>query len=54
MKWDQALKVSGLSTELKLMVTCKARKITKKRPESAITTFRAMDDLANPLIRVGF
>jgi hypothetical protein len=34
-----------------LIVKCWARKRTKKRPESAITTFLAMEDFINPLIR---
>src|SRR5690606_21726452 len=41
-------------TEVMLMVKCCVRKTTKKRPESAITTFRAIEDFINPLISAGF
>src|SRR5690606_5504438 len=54
MKWDHELKVSGARTELRLMVKCCRRKTTKKSPDSAITTFRAIEDFTNPLICTDF
>ena len=50
MKWDQELKVSGASTEVTLITKCCPKKNTKKRPDNAITTFRAIEDFINPLI----
>ena len=37
-----------------LMTKCCVKKTTKKRPESAITTLRAIEDFVNPLISAGF
>ena len=54
MKWDASLKKSGEMTEAKLMVTCRTKNMTKKRPESAITYFRASEDFMSPLIRLWF
>ena len=43
-KCDQLLKVSGSITEVRLMVKCCAKNSTRKSPERAIATFRAIEE----------
>lgn len=38
-KWDQELKVSGSTTEARLMVKCCVRKTTKKDPKVPLSLF---------------
>lgn len=47
MKWDIALNASALKTETILIKKCSDRNEIKKRPESAIATFLAIDDFKN-------
>ena len=44
------IKTSALKTDVKLIEKCCSKKNTKKRPESAMATFLAIDDFINPLI----
>jgi hypothetical protein len=50
MKCDHELNVSGSMTDEIFITKCCPRKKTRKSPESAMATFRAMEDLINPIM----
>ena len=52
MNSDIELNVSGETTEVKLIKQCCARKRTRKRPESAMATFLAIEEVSNPIVSV--
>ena len=53
-KWEKLLKVFGAITEVRLMTKCCPKKTTKNNPESAIATFRAIEEVSRPISFVLF
>jgi hypothetical protein len=48
-KWEATLNTSSLKTDRRLIVTCVNKKKIRKRAESAIATFLAMEEDIIPI-----